>query len=178
MSGIPLDKKSIEFLAHALKIGRLGFGSRLEELRMDRCGMRGALLETMGMYSFPYCGFVSIVDKRAQMEFALNGYNLLFCFVMTSAPAIRESNLRHLSLRSNRIGASGGVWIGVLMRDYDDQPNKAIPNNNEEQGFRRVFPGIVNPELLKRTRGVESLDVSDNDLRVSLRMGRAIRAIS
>ncbi|KAF9306239.1 hypothetical protein BGZ74_007005 [Mortierella antarctica] len=128
VSGIPLDKKSIEFLAHALKIGRLGFGSRLEELRMDRCGMRGALLETM-------------------------------------APAIRESNLRHLSLRSNRIGASGGVWIGVLMRDYDDQPNKAIPNNNEEQGFRRVFPGIVNPELLKRTRGVESLDVSDNDLR-------------
>ncbi|KAG0318209.1 hypothetical protein BG000_004312, partial [Podila horticola] len=128
VSGIPLDKKSIEFLAHALKIGRLGFGSRLEELRMDRCGMRGALLETM-------------------------------------APAIRESNLRHLSLRSNRIGAAGGVWIGVLMRDYDDQPNKAIPNNNEEQGFRRVFPGIVNPELLKRTRGVESLDVSDNDLR-------------
>ncbi|KAG0095274.1 hypothetical protein BGZ93_006091 [Podila epicladia] len=128
VSGIPLDKKSIEFLAHALKIGRLGFGSRLEELRMDRCGMRGALLETM-------------------------------------APAIRESNLRHLSMRSNRIGAAGGVWIGVLMRDYDDQPNKAIPNNNEEQGFRRVFPGIVNPELLKRTRGVESLDVSDNDLR-------------
>ncbi|KAF9407597.1 hypothetical protein BGZ94_002639 [Podila epigama] len=128
VSGIPMDKKSIEFLAHALKIGRLGYGSRLEELRMDRCGMRGALLETM-------------------------------------APAIRESNLRHLSLRSNRIGTAGGVWIGVLMRDYEDLPNKAIPNNNEEQGFRRVFPGIVNPELLKRTRGVESLDVSDNDLR-------------
>lgn len=60
------------------------------------------------------------------------------------------------------------------MRDYDDQPNKAIPNNNEEQGFRRVFPGIVNPELLKRTRGVESLDVSDNDLRVSLWTRRTI----
>ena len=69
-------------------------------------------------------------------------------------------------MRSNRIGASGGVWIGVLMRDYDDQPNKAIPNNNEEQGFKRVFPGVANPELLKRTRGVEVLDVSDNDLRV------------
>lgn len=94
--------------------------------------------------------------------------------MMTLAPAIRESNLRHLSLRSNRIGAAGGVWIGVLMRDYDDQPNKAIPNNNEEQGFRRVFPGIVNPELLKRTRGVESLDVSDNDLRVSLRTRREL----
>ncbi|KAG0334056.1 hypothetical protein BG004_000573 [Podila humilis] len=128
VSGIPLDKKAIEFLAHALKIGRLGFGSRLEELRMDRCGMRGALLETM-------------------------------------APAIRESNLRHLSLKSNRIGATGGVWIGVLMRDYEDLPDNSIPHNNEEQGFRRVFPGIVNPELLKRTRGVESLDVSDNDLR-------------
>lgn len=69
-------------------------------------------------------------------------------------------------MRSNRIGASGGVWLGVLMRDYDDQPNKAIPNNNEEQGFKRVFPGVANPELLKRTRGVEVLDVSDNDLRV------------
>ncbi|KAF9128202.1 hypothetical protein BGW39_005277 [Mortierella sp. 14UC] len=128
ISGIPMDKKSIEFLAHALKIGRLGFGSRLEELRMDRCGLRGNLLETI-------------------------------------APAIRESNLRLVSMRSNRIGATGGVWIGVMMRDYDDQPNKVIPINNEEQGFKRVFPGIVNPELLKRTRGIESLDVSDNDLR-------------
>lgn len=53
------------------------------------------------------------------------------------------------------------------MRDYDDQPNKVIPINNEEQGFKRVFPGIVNPELLKRIRGIETLDVSDNDLRVS-----------
>ncbi|KAF9275070.1 hypothetical protein BGZ68_000134 [Mortierella alpina] len=128
VSGIPMDKKSVEFLAHALRVGRLGFGSRLEELRMDQCGMRGNLLEIM-------------------------------------APAIRESNLRHVSMRSNRIGASGGVWLGVLMRDYDDQPNKAIPNNNEEQGFKRVFPGVANPELLKRTRGVEVLDVSDNDLR-------------
>ncbi|KAG0293104.1 hypothetical protein BGZ96_003327 [Linnemannia gamsii] len=128
ISGIPMDKKSIDFLAHALKIGRLGFGSRLEELRMDRCGLRGNLLETI-------------------------------------APAIRESNLRQVSMRSNRIGAAGGVWIGVMMRDYDDQPNKVIPNNNEEQGFKRVFPGIVNPELLKRTRGIETLDVSDNDLR-------------
>jgi len=82
------------------------------------------------------------------------------------APAIRESNLRQVSMKSNRIGTTGGVWIGVLMRDYDDQPNKAIPNNNEEQGFRRVFPGVANPELLKRTRGVEVLDISDNDLRV------------
>lgn len=45
-----MDKKSVEFLAHALKIGRLGFGSRLEELRMDRCGLRGNLLETIGEY--------------------------------------------------------------------------------------------------------------------------------
>ncbi|KAF9914519.1 hypothetical protein BX616_008131 [Lobosporangium transversale] len=128
VSGIAMDKRSIEFLAHALKVGRLGFGSRLEELRMDRCGLRGNLLEIM-------------------------------------APAIRESNLRNVSMRSNRIGSSGGVWIGVLIRDYDDQLNAAIPINNEEQGFKRVFPGISNPELLKRTRGVEVLDISDNDLR-------------
>ncbi|GJJ73035.1 protein phosphatase 1 regulatory subunit 37 [Entomortierella parvispora] len=128
VSGINMDKKAIEFLAHALKVGRLGFGSRLEDLRVDRCGLRGNLLETL-------------------------------------APAIRESNLRQVSMRSNRIGTTGGVWIGVLMRDYDDLPNKPIPNNNEEQGFRRVFPGVANPELLKRTRGVEVLDISDNDLR-------------
>ncbi|KAF9583919.1 hypothetical protein BGW38_008105 [Lunasporangiospora selenospora] len=128
ISGIPMDKKATEFLAHALKIGRYGFGSRVEDLRMDRCGLRGNMLEVM-------------------------------------APSIRESNLRHLSIRSNRIGSTGGVWIGVMMRDYDDQPNKAVPINNEEQGFRRVFPGIANPELLKRIRGIESLDVSNNDLR-------------
>ncbi|KAG0327645.1 hypothetical protein BGZ99_007226 [Dissophora globulifera] len=128
VSGIAMDKRSAEFLAHALRVGRLGFGSRLEELRMDRCGLRGNLLEIM-------------------------------------APAIRESNLRQVSMRSNRIGSTGGVWIGVLMRDYDDQPNAVIPNNNEEQGFKRVFPGISNPELLKRTHGVEFLDISDNDLR-------------
>jgi hypothetical protein len=45
-----MDKKAIEFLAQALKIGRLGFGSRLEELRMDRCGLRGNLLEIIGGY--------------------------------------------------------------------------------------------------------------------------------
>ncbi|KAF9984406.1 hypothetical protein BGZ65_000464, partial [Modicella reniformis] len=126
ISGIPIDKRSVEFLAHAL-LGQ-GFGSRLEELRMDRCGLRGNLLEII-------------------------------------APAIRESNLRQLSVRSNRIGAGGAVWIGVLMRDYEDQPNATIPINNEEQGFKRVFPGISNPELLKRTHGVEILDISDNDLR-------------
>ncbi|KAG0366905.1 hypothetical protein BGZ54_004712 [Gamsiella multidivaricata] len=128
VSGIAMDKRSVEFLAHALRIGRLGFGSRLEELRMDRCGLRGNLLEIM-------------------------------------APAIRESNLKSVSMRSNRIGASGGVWIGVLLRDYEDHPNAVIPINNEEQGFRRVFPGISNPELLKRMHGIEVLDISDNDLR-------------
>ncbi|KAF9353566.1 hypothetical protein BGX26_008669 [Mortierella sp. AD094] len=128
ISGIAAEKRSVEFLAHALKIGRLGFGSRLQELRMDRCGLRGNLLEIM-------------------------------------APAIRESNLKVVSLRSNKIGSAGGVWLGVLMRDYEDQPNATIPTNNDEQGFKRVFPGISNPELLKRTHGVEVLDISDNDLR-------------
>ncbi|KAG0005276.1 hypothetical protein BGZ79_005856 [Entomortierella chlamydospora] len=128
ISGITADKKSVEFLAHALKVGRLGFGSRLQELRMDRCGLRGNLLEIM-------------------------------------APAIKESNLKVVSLRSNRIGSAGGVWLGVLMRDYEDQPNATVPTNNDEQGFKRVFPGISNPELLKRTHGVEILDISDNDLR-------------
>jgi len=48
VSGIAMDKKAVEFLAHALKTGRLGFGSRLEDLRVDRCGLRGNLLETLG----------------------------------------------------------------------------------------------------------------------------------
>ncbi|KAF9116477.1 hypothetical protein BGX27_002149 [Mortierella sp. AM989] len=129
ISGITAEKRSVEFLAHALRIGRLGFGSRLQELRMDRCGLRGNLLEVM-------------------------------------APAIRESNLKVVSMRSNKIGSTGGVWLGVLIRDYEDQPNATIPINNDEQGFKRVFPGISNPELLKRTHGVEVLDISDNDLRV------------
>ncbi|KAF9971644.1 hypothetical protein BGZ73_005398 [Actinomortierella ambigua] len=128
LSNIPIDKKSAEFLGFALRIGRLGFGSRLEELHLDNCGLRGLVLETL-------------------------------------APAIRESNIRKLSIKNNRIGAVGGVWLGVLLRDYDDNPNMPVPNNNEEQGFRRVFPGTSNPELLKRTRGVEILDLSNNDLR-------------
>ncbi|KAG0221980.1 hypothetical protein BGW42_007043 [Actinomortierella wolfii] len=128
LSNIAMDKKAAEFFGFALKIGRLGFGSRLEELHLDNCGLRGQVLETL-------------------------------------APAIRESNIRKLSIKNNRIGATGGVWIGVLMRDYDDNPSVPTPNNNEEQGFRRVFPGASNPELLKRTRGVEILDVSNNDLR-------------
>ena len=48
ISGSNLDKRSIEFLSHALRVGRLGFGSRLEELRVDRCGLRGNLLEILG----------------------------------------------------------------------------------------------------------------------------------
>ncbi|KAF9419377.1 hypothetical protein BGZ76_004247, partial [Entomortierella beljakovae] len=128
ISGNTVDKRSVDFLSHALRVGRLGFGSRIEELRMDRCGLRGILLETM-------------------------------------APAFRESNLKLLSLRSNRIGSAGGVWLGVVMRDYEDQPNSNIPVNNEEQGFKRVFPGASSNELLKRHHGIGALDISDNDLR-------------
>ncbi|KAF9165440.1 hypothetical protein DFQ26_000121 [Actinomortierella ambigua] len=128
LSNIPMDKKSAEFLGFALRIGRLGFGSRLEELHLDNCGLRGPVLETL-------------------------------------APALRETNIRKLSIKNNRIGAMGGVWLGVLLRDYDDNPSVPVPNNNEEQGFRRVFPGASNPELLKRTRGIEILDLSNNDLR-------------
>lgn len=148
--------------------------SRLDDLDLDRDSKSCAWI-VVGCAETSWRRLVSDVSTcRSCCCSTLSSRNLqpnskcLLCYVYQSvAPAIRESNLRQVSMRSNRIGAAGGVWIGVMMRDYDDQPNKVIPINNEEQGFRRVFPGIVNPELLKRTRGIETLDVSDNDLRVS-----------
>ncbi|KAI8138295.1 hypothetical protein BJV82DRAFT_631776 [Fennellomyces sp. T-0311] len=66
------------------------------------------------------------------------------------ASGVRKSpNLRHLSLANNRINNQGAVWLGVMLRDYD------------------------NPETIK---GLEYLNLDSNDIRHSVQyIAQALR---
>ncbi|GBB88317.1 hypothetical protein RclHR1_14890007 [Rhizophagus clarus] len=80
-------------------------------------------------------------------------------------PSIRRSNLRNLSLRFNRINHVGAIWIGVMLRDYDDfnycpnntQLSPSLPAYNEQE--------MARTGKLQRKHGIEVLDASGNDLR-------------
>jgi hypothetical protein len=75
--------------------------------------------------------------------------------------------LRDLSLRFNYINHAGAVWIGVMLRDYEDlnwnpnndQLSSPLPAFNEQDEARMEALRI-------RKRGIEVLDTSGNDLRV------------
>ncbi|CAJ0903099.1 14418_t:CDS:2, partial [Entrophospora sp. SA101] len=82
-------------------------------------------------------------------------------------PGIRRSNLHYLSLKFNNINHVGAVWIGVMLRDYDDfnwTPNNpsisvsTMPAFNEQEEAKAE-------RSRNRRQGLEVLDVSGNDLK-------------
>ncbi|CAB5362777.1 unnamed protein product [Rhizophagus irregularis] len=77
-------------------------------------------------------------------------------------PSIRRSNLRNLSLRFNRINHVGAIWVGVMLRDYDDS-NCCSSNTQLSPPFNEQE--IARAEKLQRRHGLEVLDASGNDLR-------------
>ncbi|CAG8717492.1 5083_t:CDS:10, partial [Funneliformis mosseae] len=92
-------------------------------------------------------------------------------------PGIRRSNLRNLSLRFNRINHVGAVWIGVMLRDYEDlnfgtnnaQLSPSMPPFNEQEEARAE-------KLRSRKRGIEVLNITGNDLRSGIQyIAQALR---
>lgn len=73
----------------------------LLSLRLDDCQLRPAALETL-------C-------RSAQTsKFTISSKSLL------SGRAVRTSSLKNISLRHNRVSASGGVALALMIRDYPD----------------------------------------------------------
>ncbi|KAI9249774.1 hypothetical protein BDA99DRAFT_523622 [Phascolomyces articulosus] len=72
-------------------------------------------------------------------QLLLDGCLLKLSFLEILASGVRKSpNLRYLSLIGNKISNQGAIWLGVMLRDYD------------------------NPEYIK---GLEYLNLNNNDIR-------------
>lgn len=74
--------------------------STVLSLRMENCGLRGPALEVIGAF----LPLLLIVTSDTDSEPAANG--------------IRSSQIKHVSLRRNRINAAGGVALAAIIRDY------------------------------------------------------------
>ncbi|RUS32125.1 hypothetical protein BC938DRAFT_476228 [Jimgerdemannia flammicorona] len=105
------------------------------------------------------------------------------------APGIRRSSLRILSLRNNKINHLGALWIGVILRDYEDadtvtSPGGAASGVGGGPGMTR--PGQEEDRLKGRTwkDGLQVLDLRSNEIRTgmqyiaqSLRRNRSLREL-
>jgi protein phosphatase 1 regulatory subunit 37 len=101
-----MDKKSIEYVAAALATAPK---AGLVSLRLDDCLLRPAALEALGVF-----------HHFQLIEFAKCRH---------LAHAVRTSSLRNISLRHNRITATGAVALALMIKDYPD----TIPTNNSLQ---------------------------------------------
>jgi protein phosphatase 1 regulatory subunit 37 len=79
----------------------------VQTLRMDGCGLRPAVLETLGESESRRCSLV---------------YESTLDSILTrlAAQGIRSSDLKNISLRRNRIGPLGAVALALMIRDYPD----------------------------------------------------------
>ncbi|KAI9027501.1 hypothetical protein CLU79DRAFT_580888 [Phycomyces nitens] len=81
----------------------------------------------------------------------------------TLAAGIRQSTcLRHLSLRYNRINYQGAMWVGVMLRDYDDNrlyqrglESLSLDTNELRQGVQYIA------QALRRNKSLLSLSMND-----------------
>ncbi|KAG0179884.1 hypothetical protein DFQ28_002070 [Apophysomyces sp. BC1034] len=85
----------------------------------------------------------------------------------TMASAVRKSNcLRSLSLCNNRITHQGAIWVGVMLRDYDDADDGGkecrkglerlvLDNNDIRQGVQYIA------QALRRNTSLRSLSMRD-----------------
>ncbi|CAG8531232.1 2422_t:CDS:10, partial [Paraglomus occultum] len=88
-------------------------------------------------------------------------------------PGIRRSSLRCLSIRFNRINQFGAVWVGVMLRDYDDM----IWNNESASSLGSLSSFDANTKNKgKMRRHLEILDASENDFRIGVQyIAQALR---
>src|ERR1700723_2674336 len=103
LSQNPLDKKSVEYIVAALTAAS---EPGLVSLRLDDCSLRPTALE--------------VLCKSPQIwlwNFSETHY---------AARSVRTSSLRNISLRHNRINATGAVALALMIRDYPD----VVPGTN------------------------------------------------
>lgn len=92
-----LDRKSIEYIVAALTTAP---DPGLVSLRLDDCALRPQTLETL-------CEPASVLHLLKKTKSRI-------------ARAVRTSSLRNISLRHNRITATGAVALALMIRDYPD----------------------------------------------------------
>ena len=92
-----LDKKSVEYIAAALPDAPT---PGVVSLRLDDCSLKPQALDALGK---------SIVRICSSEVYGI------------TAHAVRKSSLRNISLRHNRISATGAVAIALMIKDYPDR---------------------------------------------------------
>lgn len=127
LSNTSFDRKAAEYLVQALTASNNGGESKLF---IPDVALRTLKLDKCGLK-------VSVLEVLG--------------------PGIRRSHLQHLSLRNNRINHQGAVWVGVLMKDYEED----TPATTDI---------LINgdPPHVKKEVGLESIDVRGNEIRVGM----------
>ena len=104
-----MDKKSVEYIGAALSPAN---EPGLISLRMDDCSLRPTSLESLGSLNHS----IDII---------------ILAYLNIVAQAVRTSSLRNISLRHNRISASGAVALALMIKDYPDaMPASAVPSSS------------------------------------------------
>lgn len=73
----------------------------------------------------------------------------------------KSSSLRRLSLRQNKINNQGALWLGVMLRDYDDQDldkgleELDVTNNDIRAGIQYIA------QALRRNKSLQKLSLCD-----------------
>lgn len=92
-----------------------GGESGLATLRLDGCGLRGASLESLGTSPL----------RRFSFSFACLLIHSLHLF---TAQGVRNSTVKNVSLRRNKISSLGGVALAIMIKDIPDQPSTSSSN--------------------------------------------------
>ncbi|KAF7731236.1 hypothetical protein EC973_000652 [Apophysomyces ossiformis] len=112
-------------------------------------------------------GLERLVLKDCGLEDDVNGCSLRPQQLETLASAVRKSTcLRCLSMCSNRINPQGAIWLGVMLRDYDDGENGAreyrsglerlnLDSNDIRQGVQYIA------QALRRNTSLRYLSMQD-----------------
>lgn len=89
--------------------GALNYGA-VSSLRLENCGLRGGVLEALGAL-FTLRLLLFSPDRSDQLT--MNPLR-----TRRAAQGVRTSQLKHISLRRNRINAPGAVQLALMIRDY------------------------------------------------------------
>jgi hypothetical protein len=156
-----------------------GRSGGLQTLRLDGCSLRAASLDAISRF----IGLVTVRTAEARLNKPASGYSL------------RRSNLKNLSIRRNRINATGAVALALIIRDYpDNRPVASAVNSGVSNGeglFSRLnqegpraelsdatdgprdpsvpstYPSVTNSVDPEKLGPLVTLDIKGNEIRVS-----------
>ena len=87
----------------------------LLSLRLENCGLRGQTLEVLGELT------ISVL-RLLEITFLIT--------LESAAQGVRISNLKHISLRRNRINTASAVFLALMIRDFPLATELEPPNSS------------------------------------------------